>query len=67
MNRNATDVIIHTCKPLSRSQFEGVISFDRSRTRPNFILVAYNTGQTCALAILNKMTRLGLNASLVGI
>ncbi len=77
MSHTVTDVIIHTRNPLSQSQFEvvasqvkhieGLISFDRSRARPNFILVAYNAGQTRALAILNKVTRLGFNASLVGI
>ena len=77
MNQTATDVIIHTRHPLSPSQFEevanqvkrieGVIRFDRSQTRPNFIMVVYNAGQTRALAILNKLTRLGFNASLVGI
>ena len=77
MNHTATDVIIHTHTPLSQTQFEevaqqvkhieGVIRFDQSQTKPNFIMVAYNAGQTRALAILNKLTRLGFNASLVGI
>ena len=77
MNHTATDVIIHTRNPLSQMQFEevanqvkcikGVIKFDQNQTRPHFIMVVYNAGQTRALAILNKMTRLGFNASLVGI
>ena len=77
MSQTATDVIIHTRNPLSQDQFEevadqvkrieGVITFDRSQARPNLIMVVYNAGQTRALAILNKMTRLGFNASLVGI
>jgi hypothetical protein len=77
MNHTTTDVIIHTRNPLSEPQFEevanqvtrieGVLSFYRSRTRPNFIMVVYNAGQTRAIAILNKLTRLGFNASLVGI
>lgn len=77
MNHTATDVIIHTRNPLSQAQFEevanqvkrikGVIKFDQNQTRPRFIMVVYNAGQTRALAILNKMTRLGFNASLVGI
>jgi hypothetical protein len=77
MDHTATDVIIHTQTPLSQTQFEevahqvkhidGVIRFDQSQTKPNFIMVAYSAGQTRALAILNKLTRLGFNASLVGI
>lgn len=72
-----TDVMLHTNPPLSDQQFsevanqcraiDGVIRFDRSAHRPHFIMVAYNSGQTRALAILNKLTRLGFNASLVGI
>jgi hypothetical protein len=77
MNHTATDVIIHTQNPLSPTQFEevanqvkrieGVIKFDRSQTQPKLIMVAYNAGQVRALTILNKLTRLGFNASLVGI
>ena len=77
MNHTATDVIIHTRNPPSQMQFEevanqvkrikGVIKFDRNQTRPHFIMVVYNAGQTRALAILNKLIRLGFNASLVGI
>jgi hypothetical protein len=77
MKHTATDVIIHTPNPISQPQFEavarqvkrieGVITFDQSQSRPNFIMVVYNAGQTRALAILNKLTRLGFNASLVGI
>lgn len=77
MNHTATDVIIHTHNPLSQTQFEevanqvkrieGVIRFDRSPAQPSLIMVVYNAGQTRALTILNKLTRLGFNASLVGI
>jgi len=77
MNNQTTDVMLHTSQPLDDRQFsevasqckaiEGVIKFDRSPHRPHFIMVAYNAGQTRALAILNKLTRLGFNASLVGI
>jgi hypothetical protein len=77
MNHTATDVIIHTRNPISQAQFEaiaaevkqieGVINFDQSPTRPKFITVVYNAGQTRALTILNKLTRLGFDASLVGI
>ncbi|MDH5648182.1 MAG: hypothetical protein OEY67_00890 [Gammaproteobacteria bacterium] len=76
MNTQATDVLIHTRATLSEEQFtevanrikaiHGVLRFERSRHKPNFILVAYNAGQTRAIAILNKLTRLGFNASLVG-
>ena len=77
MRNTTTDVMIHTRNPISPTQFEvvarqvkqieGVIRFDRSPARPGFIQVVYNAGQTRALAILNKLTRLGFNASLVGI
>jgi hypothetical protein len=77
MNHTPTDVIIHTHNPLSQAQFEevanqvkrveGIIRFDRSPTQPSLIMVVYNAGQTRALTILNKLTRLGFNASLVGI
>lgn len=77
MNKNTTDVMIYTKNTLNREQFsevarqvkqiEGVITFNQNARRPNFIMVAYNAGQTRALTILNKLTRLGFNASLVGI
>jgi hypothetical protein len=77
MNNTATDVIIHTRPPINQTQFEevadqvtrvnGVISLDQSKIRPDFIMVVYNAGQTRALAILNKLTRPGFNASLVRI
>jgi len=77
MKNTNTDVIIHTKSPLNQEQFEevanriraieGVIKFDRNSVKPNFIMVAYNAGQTKALTILNKLIRLGFNASLVGI
>ena len=74
MSKNV-DVMIHTHIPLTDVQFdaiagqvqamEGVIEFKRNARLPNFIMVVYNAGQTRALAILNKLTRLGFNASLV--
>lgn len=77
MNHTETDVIIYTHNPISQTQFEeadtqvkrieGVIKFDQNKNKPNFIMVVYNAGQTRALTILNKLTRLGFNASLVGI
>ncbi|MDH5711595.1 MAG: hypothetical protein OEZ15_08035 [Gammaproteobacteria bacterium] len=77
MNHQATDVIIYTKNPLSDDQFsevarqvktiDGVLRFERSQQKPNFIMVAYRAGQTRAIIILNKLTRLGFNASLVGI
>ena len=77
MQNRTTDVVIHTRSPLSDAQFsevsrqvraiDGVVRFDRNPARPNFILVAYQAGQIRALTILNKLTRLGFNASLVGI
>ena len=52
---------------MNTSSTDGVLRFDRSQYRPNFILVAYKAGQIRALTILNKLTRMGFNATLVGI
>ena len=77
MQTRTTDVVIHTRSTLSEAQFsevsrqvkaiDGVVRFERNPGRPNFILVAYKAGQIRALTILNKLTRLGFNASLIGI
>ena len=77
MNNKSTDVLIHTRTTLSDDQFseisrqvkaiDGVLRFDRNHDKPNFIQVAYTAGQIRAITILNKLTRLGFNASLVGI
>ena len=74
MSKNV-DVIIRTHNPLTEVQFEavasqvqameGIVEFKRNARLPNFIMVVYNAGQTKALAILNKVTRLGFNASLI--
>ncbi|MDH5190493.1 MAG: hypothetical protein OEW89_04515 [Gammaproteobacteria bacterium] len=77
MSKSTTDVMIHMKSSLSPEQFdevasqiksiEGVVRFDQSSRKPNFIMVAYHATQTKSLVILNKLTRLGFNASLVGI
>lgn len=77
MSKTTTDVLIHTQNTLSDAQFSeisrqvrtinGVVRFDRNPEKPNFIMVAYRAGQIRAITILNKITRLGFNASLVGI
>lgn len=77
MKTKATDVIIHTAITLTDEQFsevakqvrrlDGIVNFSRNTRLPNVIMVAYHSGQTRALTILNKITRLGFNASLVGI
>lgn len=77
MNHKNTDVMIHTLHPLSDEQFgevanqvraiDGVIKFDRNQIRPGLIMVVYNAGKIHAITIINKLTRLGFNASLVGI
>jgi hypothetical protein len=77
MNTKITDVIIHVDEPLNSSQFEeiadavrsdrGAISVGRNSERPNFLMVAYNANQTRSSSILEKITGLGLHASLVGI
>lgn len=76
MNNSITDVIIHTPRALSAEQFEevsrqvrsldGVVSFQQNPRLPGFIMVAYNAGRTQALNILNKVTRMGVDARLVG-
>ena len=77
MTNKITDVMIYTRRPLSRAQFEevsrrvmalrGVVRCERNEARPGLIMVAYDAGRTRAMAVLNKLTRLGYNASLVGI
>ncbi|WP_455208691.1 hypothetical protein [Kaarinaea lacus] len=77
MSNKTIDVMIHTSISLSREQFseianqiksiDGVIRFEQNAQIPRLIMVAYNTGKIRALTILNKITRLGFNASLVGI
>jgi hypothetical protein len=77
MNNAITDVMIHTVISLSDEQFsevasqikalDGVIEFNQNSRNPSLIMVAYDAGKTRSLYILNKLTRLGFNASLVGI
>lgn len=77
MSTKITDVIIHTKETLSSDLFnavaehvrndKGVVSFGRNRNRPNFLMVAYNAGQTRSIDILKKVTGFGIQASLVGI
>lgn len=77
MKHQYSDIMIHTPLRLSDDEFaevarqvrsiEGVSRFDRSEFTPNLIMVAYQSGKVHALTILNKLTRMGFNASLVGI
>lgn len=77
MSNKTTDVMIHTSTSLSQQQFseiasqvkaiDGVVKFDRNTRSPKLIMVAYDAGRIRSLSILNKLTRLGFNASLVGI
>lgn len=77
MKNTNTDVMIMTRIILSQDQFDevarqvktldGVIKFDQNPQKPRLIMVAFNAGKTRAINILNKITRLGFNASLVGI
>lgn len=77
MKYQHSDIMIHTPNRLSDDEFaevarqvrniEGVSRFDRSEYAPNLIMVAYQTGKVHAITILNKLTRMGFNASLVGI
>ena len=45
----------------------GVVQFDRNAHQPSLIMATYDPARTRALALLNKLTRLGFNASLAGI
>jgi hypothetical protein len=77
MNKNITDVIIHTKDTLTGYQFdevsrnvymnEGIVSFNRNAKTPQCFMVVYNAGKTKASSILDTVRNLGINASLVGI
>lgn len=77
MNKQITDVIIHTSETLSGYQFdevsknvylnEGIVSFSRNAKTPQCLMVVYNAGKTKASSILATVRKLGINASLVGI
>jgi len=75
MNNATSDAILHISQPLSQGQFEsiaqqintteGVINCSQNARIPSLIMVAYNASRVRALTLLNKLTRMGLNASLV--
>jgi hypothetical protein len=77
MNKNITDVIIHTKEPLTTHQFDevsknvtmkyGVISLSRNANTPQCLMLIYHSGKTRARNILNVVTNTGVKASLVGI
>jgi hypothetical protein len=77
MNSKITDVIIHTKDQLSEQQFaevssrvyktEGIVSLSRNAHTPRFLMVVYNASRTRANVILQTVTGMGYNASLVGI
>jgi hypothetical protein len=75
MSNTTTDVILHISHPLSQGQFEvvaqqinaidGVVSCNQNTRLPSLIMVAYHASRVRALTLLNKLTRMGFNASLV--
>lgn len=77
MNKNITDVIIHTKESLTTYQFDevsknvylqqGVISLSRNDDTPQCLMLIYNSGKTQARKILNIVIDAGVKASLVGI
>ena len=77
MNKQITDVIIHTRDSLTNHQFdevsrnvymnEGIVSFSRNSKTPQCLMVVYNAGITRASNILSTVKNMGVNASLVGI
>jgi hypothetical protein len=77
MNRTITDVIIHTKHSLSEQQLtkvcktvyrnEGVISCNRNAVTPHCLMLVYNPAATTARNVLDSVTGMGIQASLVGI
>jgi hypothetical protein len=77
MNRKITDIIIHTSDMLDEQQFrevsskvyrdKGIVSFNRNARTPRCFMVVYNAGKTRASNILDTITKMGIQASLVGI
>lgn len=71
-----TDVIIHVEENLSQQQFaditnrlareNGVISFGRNPRTPRFLMVIYNASRTRSRQLLDVVTGLGHQATLVG-
>lgn len=69
------DVCILTKTLLSHDQIDeiasqvqkikGVLQFTQLTEKPRLIVVVYNVSQTKAVSILNKITRLGFNASII--
>ena len=76
MSSNTADAIIYTPKSMNDAQFsevarqvislDGVVRFSRNRHQPNMINIVYQAGKIQSLAILNRISRLGFHASLVG-
>jgi len=75
MSKKIMQVMIRTSIPWSHEQFteiaskmktlDGVIKFDRNTRIPRVISVAFDAGKIRTLTLINKLTRLGFNASLV--
>ena len=69
--------MIHTFISLNHKQFtaiagkilaiDGVFKFEQNTRMPRLIMVSFDAAKVRALTLLNKLTRLGFNASLVGI
>ena len=76
MTTQTADVMIYTPNAIESQVFtaleekmktlDGIVEFKRHPHIPTLIQVVYQTQRVRALAILNKMTRSGFNASLVG-
>ena len=77
MNKNITDVIIHTKESLTTYQFDevsknvylqlGVISLSRNDNTTQCLMLVYNSVKTQASKILNIVIDAGVKSSLVGI
>ena len=76
MTNSTTEVLVYIKTTLKPGQLDeiasqiktisGVSGFSLMKEKPNLVRVVYNTTQTRVITILNKFTRLGYNAALVG-
>lgn len=74
--KNSSDVVIHINEKLDKQrrtrfsdtvqQITGVVSATLQEARPHLMIVAYDSSQTKAQAILSDVRKTGMQAQLVG-
>jgi len=74
--KNSTDVVIHINEKLDNQrrtkfsdtvqQMKGVVSASLQESRPQLMIVAYNSSETKAQSILSNVRKTGMQAQLVG-